>query len=104
LVIKEKTATLTVLAMIARSIGAANRGADHRRRRGAHELNFARDESFDGDAANVSHFDIDVVFVKELFVFGNPERQHGAADRAVGDAHGRGVGDIADADRQKERE
>jgi len=62
-----------------------------------------REQGFDGDAANIHDFNVDAVFIEELFVFSDPERQHRAADGAVSDPHGRGCSEISGADRHKER-
>ena len=50
-------------------------------------MHFARQQRLDGDAANIGELNFDAVFVEEALIFRDPERQHSAADRTVGDAH-----------------
>jgi hypothetical protein len=57
-------------------------------------LNLAREQRFNGDAADIRELDINAIFFEEFFVFCYPERQHGAADRAISDADGCGVTDV----------
>ena len=49
----------------------------------ANEPDFASNQRFDGNAANVGDFDVHAMLVEKFLVFRDPERQHGAADGAV---------------------
>ena len=91
---KHRDALIVITAMIARSaprsVSAARPRAATREGRSALRR---REHGLDGEAAGSwVTSTCDAVLLEELFVFGDPQRQHGAADRsAVGDAQRRGA-------------
>jgi hypothetical protein len=66
-------------------------------------MHFARQQRLDGYAANIGELNIDAVFIEETLIFRDPERQHSAADRAVGDAHRGRAGRFSAGKHQNQR-